>query len=260
MARLAAKPPRIAVNDRHPLARDLIVAIPFMPGSGHVLPIWTIGGWVWLPFDGAAPTPVVRQLGATVSYGSRGYDGVVGSFLPSVTGGRFSILTAVWFDTGFYNDRLLLALGDSTGTVADIVWFGIATNTLRLNLNGTGDTGGSLSTGNLYVAACTNDGSTTKLYLDGAEVGSASRSLTVNSGATSLRVGRDYYTGSQNWDTYQYATYLWRRALSAAEVAQLSADPFLLIRPVPATVAKAADAPVAGARPPMTPLTRLWGT
>ena len=118
--------------------------------------------------------------------------------------------------------------GDHHWMLSPISKSGAVRLRFRLRTGGKTDTliasSGNLSTGTWHHAAAVYDGSAMRLYLDGVEVGSRSKSGPLDTnGAVGAWIGGNP-DGSRYWDGAIDDVRIYDRALSASEIAALHAD------------------------------------
>lgn len=222
----------VEIDWSHPLAAGLVHLI--VPGGARFLedlsdtlaPMALLGGSIW-------PSNLGPQI--HVVSGSHGADVFVGTALPITTQGTF--YTRGEFVAASYAGTQLYGVQDSTGYNYSFGW---GTNTTQgsayVNIGGTSYGGSAVSfspnTPFSYGGTFASGGSLTQ-YVSGQAAGSAAI------GAGNLSLGANTYivlnTVLYNSAVYIEATQalcaLWRRALSADEMAWLDAEPFAMLRP-----------------------------
>lgn len=222
----------VEIDWTHPLAAGLVHLI--VPGGARFLddlsdtlaPMTLLGGSIW-------PSNLGSQI--YVSNGSHGADVFVGTALPITTQGTF--YTRGQFISSFYAGTQLYGVQDSTGYN---YWFGWGTNTTQgsayVNISGTSYGGPAVnfsanspfSYGGTFAS-----GSNLTQYVSGAAAGS----VTIGAGNLDLSANTYVVLNSVLYNTSPYIEAiqalcaLWRRALSADEMAWLDAEPFAMLRP-----------------------------
>ncbi|HUV40356.1 MAG TPA: LamG domain-containing protein, partial [Sedimentisphaerales bacterium] len=156
----------------------------------------------------------------------------------NVTGSAITI--CCWFKadtfTGTYYDGRLVAKATSTAE-ADHTWMlsgikeGTSNKRLRFRLKTGGTTStliatsGNMSTGTWYHGAAVYNGSTMKLYLNGSEVGSSSKSGSITTSSAGIAIGQNPDgAGTVPWDGLIDDVRIYDRALSQSELEDLAGE------------------------------------
>lgn len=239
----------------HPLARGLVGAWLFNEGGGTIAydlsgkgnkgtltssPVWSVGFFSGpsLSFDGSAsyvdlgtdaslnPSAVTAAAWVKASSLANTYSTVISRTDSSVPQSYYTLLVK------------------STGKLAFYVW-----GNADINYDGTG--ANTISVDNWYHLALTYDSSAgLKGYFNGFLDGSAAANGVLTSKSVTATVGKDTNTAGRIWNGLIDFPAIWNRALSAAEVAWLYAEPFAFMQqwaPKRAFFGPAAAAPAVGA-------------
>lgn len=178
-----------------------------------------------------------------------------------LTGGKFTIYVVFNTDTIIANDVLV---GKHDAGVNG--WELEITSLLRFRWNNTADNHvqGStlLSTGVVTHAACTFDGTTPRLYLNGkddTDYGSTAVADSAPNGhAGDLWMGQLYHAGLWEYDGKIEAVYIYDRVLSPSEIAEVYSKPFcMFMNPDEVPLLDQYYTVTEGGI--MTPNTRYWG-
>jgi hypothetical protein len=217
------------VNLSHPLAQGLDFAFLFNEGSGS--PSDIKGGLKSVLVGGAT-------WGGSRTGGALKFDGSTGAVKGGLYANAPTLTLACRFSTSAGGTQGLIMQDDQGGNRN--YQFRLNGSTLQLILFQGGSAfflsgAKTINDGTEHVAVVTYDGTTARLYVDGALDASSAFGITPNNGNLSvLALGAGWVSGGT------YGTFLngsivwacgWRRALSAADLAALNAENYSYLTP-----------------------------
>lgn len=223
------------------LWRDLALIIPLGLNTGTA---WALSrqGVISATNEGTGWYLRDTILGPGTAYGGNGFYFTMGQ-APMAIEGKWTIAGLKRHTTSFYAERLVAEFASSSAPVCGLYvddtgvvgTYGAATVT---SAAGVAD-----DNGDVYLLGGSNDGTTSRVWSDGVEVASGASTETANSANTRIYIGKDYYTGQQNWECTDLLILIWARVLDAAEWRILAADPWGVVRP---QIRRAVYAPAGG--------------
>ena len=227
---MSVKPTNPVINRSHPLARGLVGAWTFQDGGGSVLRDVSGHG-----HDGTLTNMDPATDWVTSRYGGAlDFDGVndyvdcgAGDHLNRVSvavwctpaSGSRGDIAGVWGSGNSIREFILLK-----GTVADR--FALYVTDGSSFPNAVSST--AIVAGREYFVVGTYDGSNVSIFVDGSLEASTSSSLSVQNTSEPMKIGA---SADANFDGGLSAVFMWNRAISANEVADLYTRPFELYEP-----------------------------
>ena len=243
------KPARPRVNRQDPIARGLVVAMPFVDAEPSVVTNLADRSKNGVPTSFTA-SDVWDQgtLGKQLRIGSTtGYIAIPHIVTPYVT--ISCIFKRIVLDTGL---NQLVARDDGTGSTR--IWqFRITgSNTIQFipfnqtPANGSITGGTAIALDKWYHVIATYDGARSRLYVNGKEDAAADTSLTgpLNNRTRQIEISRDRPIDLNYFNGAYADVRIWDRAITQSEAAALYADPWKMYRP--AKRRAAAKAPAGG--------------
>ena len=249
------------LNGRHPLAEGLRAAFPFWEGRGATVRDVVAGRLAtaypgssvteWVPLDYTASTHIpstvaLRNIGGSSQYVDPG-------FIFDPAAGPFTLALRVMPYTPASVNRLIAQQADGTGTGRSYFSYLYTTLELSTYLGGSNMSGVPLTANVENTIAVSHDGADLAFNQQGIETARNTRAMEPCDGT--LYLGRAKTPASNYFPGHFLAAYIWSRALEAAELALLHADPYAIFaRPQSLTVQLAGPAAaaedLAGQAPP----------
>lgn len=222
-----------SLNRSHPLAVGLEAYWPFLEGSGGTV----------ADYSGAQRHGTLTNMAPDERWVG-GEDG--GALYCNALAGYVDtpVIPSLWTGFSFLavctslapGNLTYILVGNSGAIVAQEVFYLQRIDykmAFALKLNGVDTWQPVISSVNMPSGYCvivaTYDGTSIKLYQNGAQVGSRSYTGTVNSTTQNIELG--HWKGTRFWYGNISLGAVWSRGLSEQEVTTLTADPYCLLRP-----------------------------